>query len=1200
MPSFNDFKTRTTLNTEQETKVRPTLYIGLGGTGMEIMMHMRRRILNSNWGHDKVLLKSLSQFPIAQFIHFDLDAYPTINKDHVSLEDLEFNLVKFNDDEKISELSKFEKYTIDDSLLNHYPHIKNWFPFSKHDCHCFQSTPYHFMGSRPVSRLYFFDKYKKIKDKIRLKLNKLKLGIDYENDHQKLNLELDNKNFRIVVIGSLSGGTGSGTFLDMGWLSKWIASTEVEAAEVELVMILPTGYSIGKNLLTESNGYAALMELESAMIGNSKYVEQWDEHDHPQLAMRPYDEVYLIDSINLAHQHTDYMRDVFSMVADTLFEDFHSTDFAKHKRSIAVNQRQHKAHMFSSPLPTDRFADVKLNFSSAYSSFGLSTLESKCPVRYDEYIYRLASNMLKAFFSITNENPSSIHASQKQCNDFMSEYMYTELVPFSNLPEFSAENLKSLKTHDLNHEFMNLNIVETLLRSCQAGTEIDILDETRQRVSQCINKISHADRDQWPVQVRIGMENLLKQVICNPNTKGEAAEDQIIHRRKVIFESMKKEIESRIFFYACNQELGGFEFAISLVELIKKRIENANTGICIQLENLANHFTAIKDVVQTYEYEKRLKNLETILDEEFLSLGLDISVKEEQSRSILDHLCNDLSNILAFHLKAKAATEAIELMKDISNWLGHSSGLNKNDKTIWNGVLGDLLHGQNAVIRMIKHLAHKNEITRTIRPKQKVLHIIEPDTLEERNIDTRLLREWTNKAFEDFGGPSDLFRVLMDPKQQSTILFKIIRAARQYLTLYEQAVQKDHTLYDSLNNMSIIERKNVFSKWLQDAMPWIDARMDEVYSPPSNRFKCHIGVNGAKQFSEKFKHELISCIPSDLGINAQAMSFFEANETGRAMCYVELSGIPLAILRGIETWRTSYHRQSGNRKLHTHIDSTRFKHPYVPTVDELNILADDFKCYLKAVMLGVLKHCDLPNLTPAGQYVFSFARGDTRRLGNERSFRMNGLPQFYRDNIYEQVQQKFNTLSSNANLIMLIALTDYYEREVYTPRLVQNEAGDQVVQVGFACAITKELKRELLALAKLKQISEADIERACELNKSHETLEKWAEVIKDSHMDAYQEEISEDNKSSRLKWALNMSPIILQQHEQLLHFKKITSSTQHQYHIALNGQSYGPYAQESVLAMLYSQQINATTLVWHAGLTNWVPILNCPELMIIE
>ena len=90
---------------------------------------------------------------------------------------------------------------------------------------------------------------------------------------RKLNLQLDTSKFRIVIMGSVAGGTGSGSFLDMGWLSKWVASNEVEAADVELMLFLPTGYSSANKVRTEANAYAALMEVESAMVGHSKYVE---------------------------------------------------------------------------------------------------------------------------------------------------------------------------------------------------------------------------------------------------------------------------------------------------------------------------------------------------------------------------------------------------------------------------------------------------------------------------------------------------------------------------------------------------------------------------------------------------------------------------------------------------------------------------------------------------------------------------------------------------------------------------------------------------------------------------------------------------------------------------------------------------------------------------------------------------------------
>src|SRR5690606_531585 len=174
-----------------------------------------------------------------------------------------------------------------------------------------------------------------------------------------------------------------------------------------------------------------------------------------------------------------------------------------------------------------------------------------------------------------------------------------------------------------------------------------------------------------------------------------------------------------------------------------------------------------------------------------------------------------------------------------------------------------------------------------------------------------------------------------------------------------------------------------------------------------------------------------------------------------------------------------------------------------------------------------------------------------------------------------------------------------YEKDIYRPRSVINESGLKIERVGFACAMVKELKKELLALAQLKKILQTDIATAYELNKSNTLLEKWADVIKESDLDSYEEEISIENNRCRLKWALNMSSTVLQQHEQLLWPNKMGRSSQLQFYIAMNGQSFGPYLQEALMEMLNKQQIHKTTLIWHVGLTTWVPISNCSELTVI-
>ena len=54
--------------------LRPTLFIGVGGTGMQVLMRVRRRVLNTLWGGagNRTRIEGLADFPIAQFIHFDI------------------------------------------------------------------------------------------------------------------------------------------------------------------------------------------------------------------------------------------------------------------------------------------------------------------------------------------------------------------------------------------------------------------------------------------------------------------------------------------------------------------------------------------------------------------------------------------------------------------------------------------------------------------------------------------------------------------------------------------------------------------------------------------------------------------------------------------------------------------------------------------------------------------------------------------------------------------------------------------------------------------------------------------------------------------------------------------------------------------------------------------------------------------------
>ncbi len=121
----------------------------------------------------------------------------------------------------------------------------------------------------------------------------------------------------------------------------------------------------------------------------------------------------------------------------------------------------------------------------------------------------------------------------------------------------------------------------------------------------------------------------------------------------------------------------------------------------------------------------------------------------------------------------------------------------------------------------------------------------------------------------------------------------------------------------------------------------------------------------SQEFARKFGAEIQACVPTHVGLTGPQVSIIESGLPGRAVCYCELSGVPLTALRGIEEWRTSYRKETDKSPTHTHIDFSEFTHPIAPTPEELNTLADDFKIYLQAVMLGIVERMKAALRPPA-------------------------------------------------------------------------------------------------------------------------------------------------------------------------------------------------------------------------------------------
>ena len=1194
-------------------ELRPTLFIGIGGTGMQVLMRVRRRILNTLWGGagHRTRIEGLADFPIAQFIHFDLDNGAVIESGESQAKDLQFDQVKFTDDDKVVESFDMDKYSRDEDSLEKYPHIKEWLPLTPQRIRELRFDMSSGAGQiRAVSRLYFFDKYAKIRDKIRLKLKALKAGLSHERQLAELGLRMETNRFRIVIVGSVAGGTGSGSFLDMGLLARWLARSEVGAADVELMLFLPTGYTKANKDRVEANGYAALMELESAMMGNKGYVGRWDAYDRPELTREPYSEVYLIDSGNLAQQHTKDVSDVYHMVADSLFEDFASADFARAKRSIAVNQAQHKNSLYNAPVPQDRFGDMRLYFSKRFSSFGMAVLDTRQEAARDERAHRWAGAMLQAFFGVGGTDAGANRATDTQRDNFLAANMFLKGTPFSDFPEFSD---KSIELKRSSGDFIDFRVVDELLEDRHGH----LLAGVENRVNTRINDIRTGfERSEWPAQVRDAMKHLERDAVRDQDSTADTTEDRISKRRREVLEDVKKVVRDQLYGYLDNKEFGGLEYVLSLVEQIKDRIEAPGSGLTAQIGNNAERYREIKEAVRSREYERLLNNLEqTRSTFGFLSNG------EKQAGVVMDHLRTEMANALKFHLRAKAADESVILLGELSRWLGNRVGVDAQGRAQWNGLVGELQSGREGVLAMLAELKTANTILQKDLDKEHATLIVIPVTEKDIALPSAAtLRQWADDAFKDMGGSKALFPMLGEPAQRGLILAKVTRMAENMIAtagLAEGATSTPDPLFEALEQMDVSERLDRFRKLLACSMPWIDANMAGDFTVVSDQFKCVIGVANAAGFKARFGAELESCVPTQVGITVSQLEIVETGIRGRAVCYCELAGVPMTVLRGLEGWRTSYRKEGDNDKAptHTHIDPTQFTHPIAPNTDEMKRLAEDFGEFLQAIMLGVLtRHTG--RVVPPGQYQFAVEPGDLRRIGNERAIRQNGMPASYEKNIALRIEEKLTALDAVQTAAMA-ALAKYYERTVYAPKLVAQADGSQLPYVGFGSAISAEVGARLRESARRKGMASDELERTVQALLGR--LKEWANVIGDSDGDAYDWEVREPEADGlpRLKYAIKAEMLEAGRLEQLLRPASAPAAAvapvfgmappplggmppplvEHQYFLGINGQQQGPFSAQQIVQYVQAGQVApATTKVWRAGLPAWTDLAQFAEL----
>lgn len=335
-------------------RVAPTILIGLGGTGKEVLLRLRRRFYERY---------NIFGFPTMAYLWIDTDTQNT-DIDGQALDHI-MESVLFRQDERVNaEIpgGAFAEYFRNQRSS---PHIFNWL-----------DQKLSAMGAvvngagqvRPLGRLAFFHSYNDIRNKLDEAWAKVRADVAHQEMLKKYRIEVEGNALNVILIFSVAGGTGSGMFLDMAFLCRE-ALREADP-KITGYLLLPSVFAdaINANKKIFANGYAALKELEfyswrkdvdpngtgvidttAAGVSNHDFAVDWANAGYTRrIKLTPimapvFNTCYLIDNVTqgggvIRPNDKKYLCD---MIAENIFLNFSAEEFSRHKDSIRSNLEQY-------------------------------------------------------------------------------------------------------------------------------------------------------------------------------------------------------------------------------------------------------------------------------------------------------------------------------------------------------------------------------------------------------------------------------------------------------------------------------------------------------------------------------------------------------------------------------------------------------------------------------------------------------------------------------------------------------------------------------------------------------------------------------------------------------------------------------------------------------------------------------------------
>lgn len=1016
--------------------VGPTLLVGLGGTGKEVLLRLRRMIVE-RYG-------SLGRLPFLRFVHLDTDKNQTAAEqyDVRSADDPLYRDIRFTTAERVdlAVAGGTGKYV---EHLDNFPNVKRWFPGGGKIAHL--GDLHEGAGQvRMASRLGFFDAFNHQKITSRLQQCRTDLSdAAILQQSAQLGFTFNPDRVRVVIVASLAGGTGSGTFIDTGFLVRRYFP-EAERVGILLLPAFFTGYPGSDRV--RANGYAALMELNHYTFGHS-FTADWTPHENTRMGPPPFSTTYLIDGRNEAglviNSGGGKEYDVYRMVAEVLYQDYSIGAFAGMKRATRINLEQFNLNVYTHNFLNDALRQSNTAthksivgdlFPCRFGSFGLATISFPTERVQNACASRLATRILEHWQKSAVDDPlehlftkflidETVQCAQGQYERRDGGGVIDRTDLEDALAVYDAGGGRTFESY----LWQKAQALRVELEATPNGQKAASLRARRAELDQFFAKEDSENPDEWGMGIRH----------LETNMRG-------------FLDRVKGAIETKADELADDPQYG-VAYTLSLLQELKALLRNENFRYLPWFDEQVPQW---RDRVQYYA--NALDRLQLDLgrhESEFLFRAADLHHDYEQL--VADDGDEDRGAFFNhFHARVgkQIAKRGRQICEELDRFLGA-------DHPGAEGLLGRYYELLVGFARVKEHLQKKESYFSKPEKSELTISLFKDGDVEE------WYRTWIGEGAAENqtlrGVASTILTDVFQVDGVTAALEKIQRTPAEtveqlILTKCREHIARQHKQPEVLSMLLSLTERERTDKVRQAY------RLSKVWLAPSEQGLEHTGIppvhaqqrplligfddSAHPQRVAQFR-ELVGNVQTPGDTQPNFLNIGEQHR-GTIVFYQELAGVPAFYPSSVTAplgLRAAYNAFAEKEELHTDKNRFQFGDLIPKQAAEARKYADSLQAFVLARLLGLLKVHALPAEGDHLSFRFSYMHEkdlhvDEVNLGGEAHavdflYRdRNSEHETHRRYLLQKIEKTIQLLREQKKLAVYRLLLDFYMRKVYPPR----------------------------------------------------------------------------------------------------------------------------------------------------------------------